>query len=177
MNDNVILVSGFSKTGKSASLINLNDPTGVMYLNAEDKRLPFKSEFMEFTITDPLQVYEAFVHAETLPDVHTIIIDSLTFLMDMYESLYVIPSTNTMKSWSDFAQYFKNLRQQYVAKSTKNVIFLAHLEDIFNETEMIMQTKVPIKGALKKNGIESYFTDVISTKKITLKDLKISEHS
>ena len=92
--------------------------------------------------------------------------------MDMYESLYVIPSTNTMKSWSDFAQYFKNLRQQYVAKSTKNVIFLAHLEDIYNETEMVMQTKVPIKGSLKKNGIESYFTDVISTKKITLKDLK-----
>ena len=43
--------------------------------------------------------------------------------------------------------------QNYVAKSTKNVIFLAHTADQLNEGEMIMETKVPVKGSIKNNGI------------------------
>lgn len=62
--------------------------------------------------------------------------------------------------------------QQHVAKSTKNVIFLAHTSDTLNEGEMIMETKVPVKGSLKNNGLESYFSTVISAKKVTLKTLK-----
>ncbi len=74
--------------------------------------------------------------------------------------------------WGDFAQYFKTLMQQHVAKSTKNVIFIAHTSDTMNESEMIMETKVPVKGSLKNNGIESYFTIVLASKKVTLKTLK-----
>jgi hypothetical protein len=64
------------------------------------------------------------------------------------------------------------LMQQYVAKSTKNVIFIAHTADTLNEGEMVMETKVPVKGSLKNNGIESYFTIVIASKKVPLKSLK-----
>lgn len=88
-----------------------------------------------------------------MPEIHTIVIDSLTYLLDMYESIYVLPSANGMKAWSDFAQYFKTLMQQHVAKSTKNVIFTAHTSDTLNEGEMVMETKVPVKGSLKNNGI------------------------
>jgi hypothetical protein len=35
-----------------------------------------------------------------------------------------------------------------------------------------METKVPVKGSLKNNGIESYFTVVIASKKVPLKTLK-----
>lgn len=35
-----------------------------------------------------------------------------------------------------------------------------------------METKVPVKGSLKNNGIESYFTIVIASKKVNLKNLK-----
>lgn len=171
-NDNLVLICGTSSTGKSASLMNLKSPTGVMYLNTEsNKKLPFKSQFAEYNVTDPMQIYEAFEHAETDPNCHTIIIDSLTFLMDQYESLYVLTSNNTMKAWGDFAQYFKKLMQQYVAKSTKNVIFLAHTATTLNESEAVMETKVPVKGALKNNGIESYFSVVISTKRVSMKEL------
>ena len=62
--------------------------------------------------------------------------------------------------------------QNYVAKSTKNVIFIAHTLDSVNESEMIMETKVPIKGAIKNNGVESYFSVVIASKKVPLKALK-----
>lgn len=107
-----------------------------------------------------------------MPDVHTIVVDSLTYLLDMYESNYVLNSTNGMQAWGQFAQYFKVLMQHYVAKSTKNVIFTAHTADTLNEGEMVMETKVPVKGSLKNNGIESYFTIVIASKKVPLKALK-----
>lgn len=153
--------------------MGLKNPEGVLYLNCEaGKRLPFRSKFIEKTITDPLQIFEAFDWAETQPHVHTIIIDSITYLLDMYESMYVLTATNGMKAWSDFAQYMKALMQQYVARSTKRVIFTAHTLDSLNESEMVMETKVPVKGSLKNNGIESYFSCVISAKKVPLKNLK-----
>lgn len=173
VNDHLVLLCGKSATGKSASLMGLEKPEGVMYLNCEaGKKLPFNSKFKQFIITDPLQVNEAFEQAERMPEIHTIVIDSLTYLLDMYESIYVLNAANGMKAWGDFAQYFKVLMQQYVAKSTKGVIFTAHTSDTLNENEMLMETKVPVKGSLKNNGIESYFSIIIASKKVQLKSLK-----
>ena len=173
INDHLVLLCGKSATGKSASLMNLRNPDGVMYLNCESgKRLPFRAKFKQYTIVDPLQVYEAFTAAESMDGIHTIVVDSLSLLMEMYESVYVVNSANTMKSWGDYAQYFKNLMQQFVAKSTKNVIFISHTQDTMNESEMIMETKAPVKGSLKGTGIEAYFSVVIYSKKVPLKALK-----
>lgn len=173
INDHLVLLCGKSATGKSASLMNLDKPEGVLYLNCEaGKRLPFKSKFIQKTVTDPLQINEAFEWAESQPQIHTIVIDSLTYLLDMYESVYVLNAANGMQAWGQFAQFFKTLMQNYVAKSTKSVIFTAHTLDTLNEAEMIMETKVPVKGALKNNGIESYFSLVIASKKVPLKTLK-----
>jgi hypothetical protein len=167
------MICGKSATGKSASLSTIENPEGVMYLNCEaGKRLPFKTKFKQFVITDPLQVNEAFDAAENMPGIHTIVVDSLTYLLDMYESVYVLPSANGMQAWGQFAQYYKALMQQYVAKSTKRVVFIAHTSDTLNESEMLMETKVPVKGSLKNNGIESYFTVIVSSKKVQLKTLK-----
>lgn len=172
MNNNLILVSGKSATGKSMCLRNLKDPEGVMYLCTENnKALPFPSKFKTANIVNPMQVYQAFEKAEAMEDIHTVVIDSLTYLMDQYESQFVLTAANTMKAWSDYAQYFKKLMQEYVAKSSKNVIFTAHTSDIMNDSEMIMETMVKVKGSLMNNGIESYFTTVLSTKKMTLKKL------
>jgi hypothetical protein len=172
-NDHLVLLCGFSATGKSRSLKYIKNPTGVLYLNCEaGKRLPFKSEFIEKTITDPLQISEAFDWAESKPNIHTIIIDSLTYLMDMYESVYVLTSANKMNAWGDFQQYFKNLMQQKVASSSKKTLFTAHVTDTYNEAEMQMDVRVPIKGALKSNGVESYFSVIIASKKIRIKDLE-----
>lgn len=173
VNDHLVLLCGKSATGKSASLMGLDNPEGVMYLNCESgKRLPFKAKFKQYTITDPLQVIEAFQAAEDIPDIHTIVIDSLTYLLDMYESQLVYNASNGQKAWADFQQYFKTLMQTHVAGSSKKVIFTAHTVDSINETEMVMETKVPVKGALKNNGVESYFSVVIASKKVPLKVLK-----
>jgi len=173
-NDNLVLIVGESATGKSASLMTMDDPAGVWYANCEaGKKLPFKARFdKQFVITDPLQIYEMFDAAETKPNIHTLVIDTLTFLMNMFESQYVIGSANTMKAWGDYAQYFQNLMQSKVASSTKNVIFLAHTANTQNEAEMVMETKVPIKGATKGTGVEAYFSTIVACKKVSLKTLK-----
>lgn len=167
VNDHLLLVCGESSTGKSVSLRNLSH---VLYLNCEaGKRLPFKPDkFKEVTITDPYQVYEAFEWAESQEDIHTIVIDGLNYLMDMYESVHVLTSSNTMQAWGNYAQFFKNLMQKYVASSTKKVIFTAHTKSALNEKAMVMETRVPIKGSLANQGVESYFSCIVSTKKVTL---------
>lgn len=172
-NDNLILISGKSATGKSASLMNLDKPDGVMYLNCEsNKKLPFPTTFQQYNIVDPYQIYEAFTKAEEMPDIHTIVIDSLTFMMDMFESVHVIPATDGRAAWGDYAQFFKNLMQQYVAKSTKNVIFTGHTMDVYNEKEMSVDTYIKVKGSLNNNGIEAMFSMGIASKKLPLKELE-----
>ena len=185
MNDHLVMISGKSATGKSASLRGLafdkNDKplpeeqqSKVMYLNTESgKKLPFPNKFEKHVIIDPLQVFEAFDHALANPNKYSsIIIDSQTFLMEQYESQYVLAVTDTMKGWSNFQQYFKKLMQHYVAQVPQQVAFTAHTMDVLNESEMAIETKIPVKGALKNNGIESYFSVVISTKRMPLNKLK-----
>lgn len=173
INDQLVLICGESGTGKSASLIDLPDHERVMYLNCESgKRLPFKNQFQTFTITDPFEVYDGFDFAQDNPDFDFVVTDTITFLMDMFESNYVVNAANTMDAWGQFAQFFKNLMQDKVAKSDKSVIMLAHTLSELDESSMEMRTKVPIKGSVKSNGVEAYFSTVVAAKKVDLKKLE-----
>lgn len=176
VNKNLVLISGKSASGKSASLRNLAEPQGVMFLNCESgKELPFPNKFKKAVITDPMQVPASFETAEGM-DIHTIVIDSLTFLMDMYETVYVLTSSDSRKAWGDYAQYFKKLMQYYVANSTKNVIIIAHTSDVYNESEMVTEIRVKVKGSLMNQGIEAYFTQVLSSKVVPVEELKDYEN-
>jgi AAA domain len=172
-NDQLVLIGGYSGTGKSVSLRNIRNQEKWLYLNTEaGKRLPFRNKFQNFRIDDPYQIFEAFDHGTDNKDVDGIIIDSLTFLMDMYETMYVITATNTMAAWGAYNQYFKELMQQKVVRFSKPVIITAHVRDDHDEKAMEIKTSVPIKGALKNQGIEAYFSTVVSAKKATIKDLE-----
>lgn len=171
INDNLVLICGKSATGKSACLRNLEN---VLYLNCEaGKKLPFKpKKFIEKVITNPLQVYEAFQWAEQQAEIKYIVVDGLNFLMDMFESMFVNTASDTRSAWGKYAEYFRTLMQNYVAKSTKNVIFTAHTVTVYNAESMVMETSVPIKGSLKNQGIEAFFSVIVSTKKVRLDDLE-----
>ena len=173
-NDNLVLICGESTTGKSASLRNIPNPEGVMYLNCESgKKLPFRAKFgYNCTIVNPYDVLTAFEEAEAMADVHTIVVDSLSFLLEMFESVYVIPAADGRSAWALFQQFFKSLMQDKVAKSTKTVIMTAHVLSLYNETNQAIEVKVPVKGALKNIGIEAYFSCIVSCKRIPLKDLE-----
>lgn len=174
LNTQLVLISGMSATGKSASLRNLRNQEKWFYLGVEaGKPLPCKNSFKDLKIEDPYQVFEAFDYGIEHPDeCDGIIIDSLTFLMDMFESQYVLTSSNTLKSWSDYAQFFKKLMQDKVLKFSKPTVILAHTQDFADDRTLETKTYVPIKGALKAQGIEAFFTTVVSTKKMSLKDLE-----
>ena len=176
-NDQLLLIAGVSGTGKSASLQNIRNQENWLYMNTEaGKRLPFRSKFQEFRISDPYQIMEGFDYAIDTPEIEGIIVDSLTFMLDMYESMYVLGTANTMAGWSNFQQFFKELMQQKVVLFGRPVIFTAHTRADLNEATATMEVAVPVKGALRGNGIESYFSTVVSTKKLTLKELKDYEN-
>ena len=172
-NTQLVLICGKTSTGKSASLMGLHNPERVAYMNCENnKRLPFPAKFMQANVTDPLQVQQTLEALAGNPKYDVIVVDTLTYLMDMFETQYVINSANSMKMWGEYAQFFKRLMQEGVAKSDKQIIFTAHTSDIYNEAEMVSETMVKVKGSLMNQGIESYFSTVIATKKVPLKTLE-----
>ncbi len=171
-NPQLVLICGESGTGKSASLQNIRNQDKWMYLNCEaGKRLPFRNKFDDYNVVDPWQVYDGFDHAKT-SDHHGVIIDTQTFLMNMFESQYVLTAANTQTAWSDYAQFFTRLMQEKVASLGKPTLILAHVKDELDEKAMEMKTSVPVKGALKGNGIEAFFSTVVATKKMPLTELE-----
>lgn len=174
-NNQLILISGASSTGKSASLQNIRNKEKWLYLNCESgKELPFASasKFESHVITDPYQVHEAFEYGIDNEECEGIIVDSLTFLMDMFNSLYIYNSADGRSAWSDYQQFFKKMMQDLVPQFNRPTIFIAHTRSEFDEALGRYRTAVPIQGALKNTGIESYFSTVVSTKVVSLKELE-----
>lgn len=172
-NHQMICVGGVSGAGKSASLRNIRNQEKWMYINCEaGKRLPFKNKFMEVRISEPYQVWGYVDDAcEAGDQCEGIIIDTATFMMDMFESQYVLGQHDTMKGWSNYAQFWKTLLQEKLVKFGKPVIILAHVLEVYDESSMGFKRSIPIKGALKNNGLEAYFSTVVEATKIPVKDL------
>lgn len=97
----MLMAAGESGQGKSASLMNFRNPESVFYLGTEsNKPLPFPDKFKKLKsgLNNPNDVFALFNQLESMPEIKTIVIDSLTFLMDMFESKNVLGSTNTMRA-------------------------------------------------------------------------------
>lgn len=166
----IILCCGESGTGKSVSLRNLPQEK-VYYMGTEgDKELPFPNNIKKKTITDPAQIPILIQKLEGSP-YEIGVIDTLTFAMDMFESLYIYKTRNTQNAWADFNQYFKSLIQDVCAKSTKTIIFLAHTLRTYDSNGNYF-AQVPIKSALKNASVEAYFNNIVSTKKMLITDLE-----
>lgn len=174
MNEQLVLISGESASGKSASLRNIPNQERWLYLNCEaGKRLPFRNKFREAKITDPYEVYSVFDFAMENPaDVDGVILDTATFLMEMYESVHIVNATNTQAAWGGYAQFWKNLMQDKVVKFGKPTLILGHTKTELDEANHQMKTAVPVKGSLRNNGIEAYFSTVVSTKKVSIIELE-----
>lgn len=170
-----LLISGESGVGKSTSLINMRGQEGVLYINCDSgKPLPFKNKFKRVTIDDPYEIYDLFdqVTADTSGRFHTIVIDTVSFMMDRFEAVHIIGAADTMKGWANYGNFFRKLMNEYVAKCPAYVIFLGHLDVQIDENTAEKTITVPVKGALKRNGLEAYFTTVINARKVKIKELE-----
>lgn len=173
--DQLVLVCGESATGKSASLMNIRNQHNWLYMCTEaGKRLPFKNSFQVGNVSDPYEVPAAFDFAcsEDGADLEGAVLDSSTFMMDMFETQYVINSSNTQAAWGSYAQFFKDIMQRQVPAFARPVIIMAHTMKELNEKAGRWEVRVPIKGALKNNGVEAYFSTVVATKKMSLEELE-----
>jgi len=173
MSKRVIVVTGISGSGKSTALRNMDN---VVHLNCEEGKdilftLKNKQFFKSTHITTPMQVIEYIQLAEDKPQVQTIVIDGLNYLMDMYESQFIYKSADTRSAWQDYGQFYKDLVHN-IAVSSKDFIILAHVAYRYNEQNMAIEATIPVKGALAKAGLEASFTTVIGADIVKLEDLE-----
>ena len=175
-NDQLVLICGLSGVGKSASLRNIRNQNKWMFMGTESgKKLPFRNTFDTYRISDPWEVIQGFDWAmdpENTNPPEGIIVDSLTFLMEMFESRYIYQSADSRKAWGDYNQFFKALLQDRVIRFGKPVIFTAHIAETLDEKAMEIKSAVPVKGALAKQSVESYFSTIVYATKKPLKELK-----
>lgn len=177
-NKNIVLVQGPPNTGKSTSLMNLKNQDKMVYLNTDLKELPFKTRFLKSVeIADPLQVLTFIAEIEKAPreKVNGAVLDTLTFLMGMYERQYVKTSTNTQQAWGQYGDFYRDVIHA-IKSGTKDYAILAHTDTQLDEQAMQMVTKVPVKGAVGKIGVEADFTTILSTKQMPIKKLEAYEN-
>lgn len=175
INPHSILICGESGVGKSMSLYEMQHRSDVLYINCEGgKPLPFKNKFKNRVVTDPediLSWLEQLAEMEDQNPFNFVVIDTISFMMDMYETVHVINSSNSQKMWGEYAQFFKRLINAS-SKVNSFFIFLGHLDRQLDEEAGIYRTSVPVKGALAKKGLEAYFTTVMNVSKQPLKELR-----
>lgn len=171
-NNHIVLVMGKPNTGKSTSLRNLKNQESMIYLNTDLKALPFKSKFLKtIDVADAMDVIGYIQQIEEVPTITGAVLDTITFLMSMYERQYVLNSTNTQKAWGDYGNFYRDFIHA-IKSGTKDYAILAHEDTILNEQTMQMESKVPVKGSVGKTGVEADFTTILSTKEISVKKLE-----
>lgn len=171
-NNHIVLVMGKPNTGKSTSLRNLKNQESMIYLNTDLKALPFKSKFLKtIDVADAMDVIGYILQIEEVPTVTGAVLDTITFLMSMYERQYVLNATNTQKAWGDYGNFYRDFIHA-IKSGTKDYAILAHEDTILNEQTMQMESKVPVKGSVGKTGVEADFTTILSTKEISVKKLE-----
>lgn len=173
-NKNIVMVMGKPNTGKSTSLRNLQQDT-MIYLNTDLKEIPFRDRFMaNVEVADAKDIIDFVAEIESNADATGAVLDTLTFLMSMYERQYVVPLAGTKQgqaAWGDYGNFYREVIHA-IKSGTKDYAILAHEDTSLNEQSMAMESRVPIKGAVGKIGVEADFTTILSTMQIPIKKLE-----
>lgn len=171
-NKNIVLIMGRPNTGKSTSLMGLSNQDRMAYLNCDLKELPFKDRFaVNVEVADAYDVLAFIDQIEAEGSIEGGVLDTITFLMSMFERQYVRNAANTQKAWGDYGDFYRTLIHKLKA-GTKDYAILAHADTQHNENNMTMETSVPIKGAVGKIGVEADFTTILSTRQMPIKKLE-----
>lgn len=175
-NKNIILVMGKPNSGKSSSLRNL-PMSSMVYLNTDLKEIPFRSNFAaEAEISDAQDILAFIDEIEENDQITGAVLDTITFLMQMYERQYVVTAKDTQKAWGNYGNFYRDFIHR-IKSGTKDYVILAHEDSFYNEATLTNESRVPIKGAVGKVGVEADFTTILGTKQMPLSKLKGKENS
>lgn len=170
-NNHIVLVMGKPNTGKSYSLRNLPNQEEYVYLNTDLKDIPFKHGFHDRYISDPMEIFGYIQEIEEASQIKGAVLDTVSFLMDQVEQQYINTAANTQKAWGEYAAYYKKLIH-LIKSGTKNYAILAHAKDVMNESDMVLECKVPIKGSVGATGVEADFTTILGSRALSIKEAK-----
>ncbi len=178
-NKSIVLIMGKPNTGKTSSLRNLNQES-MVYLNTDLKETPFRDKFLSSVeVSDAQDILAYIQQIEEEPAATGAVLDTLTFLMAMYERQYVVPFAGTktgQSAWGDYGNFYREFIHAIKA-GTKDYAILAHEETTLNEQAMSMESRVPIKGAVGKVGVEADFTTILTTMQIPVSKLEKHENN
>lgn len=183
INKLTVLIEGMSGSGKSTSFADIENQREVLFLNCEGKELPYPHDFCEFKITEPYQVHAAlnrvhegqtFKHRSgDLVQPRLIVMDSFTFLMDMFEAQYIRTAADTRGAWGDYGNFIRETMLDKVSRLHIPFIATTHITVTDDMENMEKASRAAIKGSVGKgNGLESYFTTVLYAKQMRLKDVE-----
>lgn len=165
--DKTMLVVGDSGFGKTTALRTL--PLGeTIYINVDKKTIPFNSSalYKHVKLESTGQLINGLIAAEEDPQAKYIVIDTLTFLGDLFFTEQIENSANKMEGWGKYKSYINQIIDMGKS-SNKHYIFLAHAQDVYDEKELITKTFAKIQGSLKGGGLEAHFTFVFYAKVLT----------
>lgn len=177
-NKRIVLIMGKPNTGKSASLRNLHQES-MIYLNADLKDIPFRDRFMSSVeVADANDVLAFIDEIEQTGGVTGAVLDTVTFLMQMFERQYVVPFAGTktgQAAWGDYGNFYRDLIHR-IKSGSKSYAILAHEDESLNEQAAQMESKVPVKGAVGRVGVEADFTTILRTMQVPIKKLEKYEN-
>jgi len=177
-NKNILMIMGKPNTGKTSSLRNMEQES-MVYLNTDLKDVPFRDRFLQnVEVADAADILGFIEEIEATGEVSGAVLDTVTFLMQMFERQYVAPFAGTktgQSAWGDYGNFYRNFIHA-IKSGSKSYVIMAHEDESLNEQSMMYESRVPIKGAVGKVGVEADFTTILRTMQVPVKKLEGHEN-
>lgn len=165
---------GVPSAGKTFGLRTLPQEK-YCYLNTDLKEVPFRDKFCKSVeVKNATDILTYIPSIEKQAKVEGVVLDTLTFLMNMYERQEVTPLAGTkqgQQAWGGYAHFYGDFIHAIKA-GTKDYIILAHDKAEYNEATMQVESKIPVKGAVGKLGVEGDFTIILRAMQVPISQLE-----
>ena len=160
-NKKLLLIVGSTGKGKSSSIRNM-PMEKTAYIDFDRKAIKaFRGmeKLNQWIKVDYVDHLEPGLRAlEEDDSVEYIVIDTMSFALDMFVSQKIEGAADTRAQWSAYKQWFNNI--MHIAKtSKKSYIFIMHDKSSYNEESMEVKTQAYAQGSIF-GSVESHFAIV-----------------
>lgn len=163
-NQKIFLLVGASGSGKTSGMRNMPLEKTVLINTELKSMLPFRGHQRlkrHWVVNDVNKFMAGLELIEKDEDIEYCILDSLSYLMNMYELQKVKPATNGQKAWGDYGDFYRTLIM-FIKNSKKSWVITCHPKEVFDEKAGEYRTSAAIKGSLS-GLVEADFNVVIYT--------------